>query len=87
MLGGGRVSKYIYTNEAIGMDNYGTIVITSRQIRYTGNHNSGLLTLTKAKADYEEKATEQDSKMCINQHTERSVLQKYVWLETKDILC
>ena len=85
MLGGGWVGKYIYTNEAIGIDNYGTIVITSRQIRYTGNHDSELVTLTKA--DYEEKATEQESKMCFNQHTKRSVPQKYVWLTTKDILC
>jgi hypothetical protein len=83
--GGGWVN--IYTNDTIGIDNYGTIVITSRQIRYTGNHNSGLLTLTKAKADYEEKATEQDSKMCFNQRTKRNVLQKYVWLTTEDILC
>ena len=44
----GGVSKFIYTNEAIGIDNYGTIEITSRQIRYTGNHNSGPLALTKA---------------------------------------
>jgi hypothetical protein len=44
--GGGWVGKYIYTNEAIGIENYGTIVITSRQIRYTGNHNLGPLTLS-----------------------------------------
>jgi hypothetical protein len=47
--GGGWVGKYIDTNEAVGIDNYGTIVITSRQIHYIGNHinqNSGLLTLT-----------------------------------------
>ena len=46
---GGGVGEYIDTNEAVGIDNYGTIVITSRQIRYIGdhtNHNSGLLTLT-----------------------------------------
>lgn len=35
MLEGG---EYIYENEAIGIDNYGTIVFTSRQIRYTENH-------------------------------------------------
>ena len=32
---GGGVGEYIDTNEAVGIDNYGTIVITSRQIRYT----------------------------------------------------
>lgn len=32
--GGGWMSKYIYTNEVSGINNYGTIVITSRQIRY-----------------------------------------------------
>jgi hypothetical protein len=49
MLEGGWVGKYVYTNEAIGIENYGTIVITSRQIRYTRshiNHNLGLLTLS-----------------------------------------
>ena len=46
--GGGWVGKYIDTNEAVGIDNYGTIVITSRKY-ITGNHinhNLGLLTLT-----------------------------------------
>ena len=52
----------IYTNEAVGIDNYGTIVITSQQIHYR-EHNSGLLTLTNLING--EKATEHDNKMCL----------------------